>query len=72
MITFMTGHRRIPAKIISRLFTSCLKTASDRTKFDYCGERRKLYFFSTVWSDDKDNETKEVFQNSHLGGNDQN
>ena len=66
----MTGHRQIPSKIKHHLFTSYFNRANDRAKFDYWGGRKALHLAS-LWSDDIDVETIEVFQNNHLEVGDQ-
>ena len=66
----MAGHHRILSKIKSRLFTSCFNRATiEQSLIIYVGE--KLIVVPSLWPDDMDIETTEVFQNSQLGGADQ-
>ena len=61
----MIGHHWIPCKIKSRVFTSCFNRPNNGPKFDYWG-RKKNILLPSLWSDDMDIESMEVFRNKQL------
>ena len=52
------------------MFTSCFNKANSKAKFGYWGGK-KLLVLPSLWSDDMNIGTIEVFEISHLGGTDQ-
>ena len=66
----MTGHSQIPSKK-PRLFSSCFNRAGDKAKIWLLRWKKSLIVLRSLWPDDMDIETTDVFQNNHRRGTDQ-